>query len=718
MKKYTYTVLVVSVILLAFRSAASAAVTGLGGSAELSYVQYEAKADGKKFYSGDSFAQKYALAWGASNLYRYSQPQYYKLMLGYDWISFNTNIDEGNVSREISETYGKFRYNGEIGYQPVNLPIRFTAYLNDDMVPRLRSGLFQGIIGDGFNYEIQDRNKVMSSGFMFVFEPERAYSVGLRGLPRLHVDYREFSNKSDSSLYRFDNKTRELAVAGLNKENNWLHYRSIQYENYLNSNDNYEQQQIQIGLIDYVGRRKWSALTNWINVSADGQMTVRKNESHVDDFEEYDINFQAIATRKLWDARTFMNYNRELKNRTLTEEARIPLYVKGIWGSETSWNFSVNENKGRQQINNGPVATSYLNSVALGLTTFARSSFTLSPYLSVKTEKSYGSADAYEFSVGAKTSSTRRFSDVYSLTAGYDFRTRDDGTGTENSSTWSQKLYAKGRYSARHDLTVEASEQLETGSGSAYIDNSRLNGGSQIDNNIRDYMRSITTISAAWAPSAAMRTSINANFDFLKVQGAPNNTDFMVYHNFAYDKQNIRFQLDTRYQRRDTGTGAFINSFTNSGSVSYMPDRYNDASLRYSYYDRSDETGNATELELLQRYNHYFYTKAGVLRNIATISEEYSRTYSSQSGSAMTPGRSSLDSQYLLLSGRYSPTSRLSLYGSVKYQEERRAITMVYNAGLSADFKLLTTTVDYTMGTRDSDKRVEKKLAANVKRSF
>lgn len=718
MGKFKYKSWVACTLLLLSFSAEAGALTYLDGTAELSYVNYDVKNDGKKIYSGDSFAQKYAIAWGATNLRRYSQPQYYRVLLGYDWTSFNTNIDEVGVSTKLSETYGKFRYNGEIGYQPINLPVRFKAYMSDDMSPSFKRDIYQGIINDGFYYEIQNRAKGVSSGFSFVFEPERSYSMALRGLPRLHIDYREYANKSDNGLNNIDNKTRELAVAGLNKENNWLHYRSINYENYLNKNDNFEQQQIQIGLIDYIGRRKWSPLTNWITVSADGQLTIRQNETHIDDTEEYDLNFQAIATRKLWEAKTFMNYNRELKQDTLTEEARVPLYVKGIWGRETDWNVSFVEKRGREKVGNGPVATSYLNSINLGMTTFNRSSFTLSPSLALKTEKMYGTSDAYQLNADVTTTSTRMFSDVYHLTAGYGLDVRDDGSGSANSSSWRQKLSAKGRYRATNDFAMEAGAQIESGNGSQYVDNARLDTGNRNHLNSRDYIRSITTFSAAWSKSAFLRTSVNVNYDVLKVQGAPLNTDFTINHGLTYEKRDMTFRLDTRYQHRETGTYAFVDAFSNSGSVEYRPNRYNDASLRYSYRDQRDELGDATTIDVFQRYNHYFYAKTGVLRNIATITEEYSRTYSSQSGNKVNPGRASLDSQYLLLSGRYSPTSRLSLYGSAKYQLDSSTTTMVYSAGLSADFKLLTTNVDYTMATRDSDKRVEKRLSASVRRSF
>src|SRR6185369_4411742 len=143
-------------------------------------------------------------------------------------------------------------------------------------------------------------------------------------------------------------RLQELAVAGLNRENNWVNYRWLNYENYLQPLDKHSQQQIQIGLVDHRGRRLWSSLTNWIEVSADAQLTVVKSPSAVSNLEEYDINFMAIAKRKKWDARTFMNYDRHLADDTLKEVARVPVYVKGIYGTETDWYVGLSAVRGRE----------------------------------------------------------------------------------------------------------------------------------------------------------------------------------------------------------------------------------------------------------------------------------------------------------------------------------------------------------------------------------
>jgi len=239
MTGYIFKIINLVVLFCLISSLEAGAVTFLNGAAELSYVNYDAEAEGRKVYSGDSFAQKYSINWGATNYLSPSQPQHYKLLLGYDWMTFDTDTVEGNVSRKISDSYGKFRYSGSVGYQPVHLPIRFNAYVSDDTTPRFKRNISQGLTGDDLYFEIDNKYKSQLSGFMFVFEPERAYSMALRGLPRLHIDYRESVNKSETGFTAMNNKTRELAVAGLNKENNWLHYRNLKFENFLNSADNF-----------------------------------------------------------------------------------------------------------------------------------------------------------------------------------------------------------------------------------------------------------------------------------------------------------------------------------------------------------------------------------------------------------------------------------------------------------------------------------------------
>ena len=92
-----------------------------------------------------------------------------------------------------------------------------------------------------------------------------------------------------------------------------------------------------VGLIDNSGRRKWSAITNWIDVSVDGRLTSVASPAAGGDYEEYDVNFMALATRKTWSLNTFMNYNRLIDNIGITETVSVPVKVNGIYGNDSSW---------------------------------------------------------------------------------------------------------------------------------------------------------------------------------------------------------------------------------------------------------------------------------------------------------------------------------------------------------------------------------------------
>jgi len=682
--------------------------TSLNGDAEVSYTNYNAEADGQEVFSGDSLVQKYSILWSATNLIYRNQPQYYKISTGYDWKSFNTNITDAGVSSEIKDSYGKFRYNGAVGYSPVDIPIRFTAYLHDDYTPRLKTDVYQGLLSDGLARYLEGRTKTIASGFSFVFEPERARTANMYNLPRLHLDYRELRQKGLDKFSRTDNVTKELAVAGLNKENNWLHYRNLRYEDNYNINNNYERQQIQLGLIDYAGRRKWSPLTNWITVSADGQLTTFEAEDKNSSSDEYDLNFQAIASRKTWEARTFMNYNRLMAQRRIDDQVRVPLYIKGIWGADTDWHLNLTANRGREKMFVGQTEDSYTNLISVGARMFRREAFTLSPSLTLSTSKAVAGKDAYEIMAGVETASTTRYSNKLYILGGYQWRTKDDGYDTGDSKSWSQHAYFRGNYRPNRSFVFELKEDFDIGDGTGYITSTRVN---YLTGPPKGYTRTMTTASVGYVGSAALSGYIDATYDLIMTDGLPDDQLFRSSSKLLYTKNDLSYRLDAGYERRDNGMGAVSTFLTGYGDLQYRPDRYNDTLVRIRV-DKHDE-GNIdrTTLELLQKYTRNIFTKSGVIRNLARLEQEFSFKRESYN-------IGSVDTKYLLLSGRYSPTARLSLYGAVKYQSDPGAIVMTYNAGLAADFKLLTTSLDYTLATRDSDDRMERRFSATVRRTF
>lgn len=715
----------VALFIILFSAAAQARTTVEGG-ALLNYVNYDAKADsgltGKEVkYSGDSFAQTYSLSWNSTNRRSRQQVDYYDVTFGYDWLSFNTNISTANEDVNISDSFGKFRYSGSLGYNPATLPIRLHIYANDDRPAMLDTGYrvnelrrFEPMLHDGFYRSIEGYTKSENFGVSFIFDPALATTATLRGLPKLHLDYHENFNKSHSIKYQLDNSIKELSMAGLHKQNNWLQFKSINYQDHLNSFNNFEEQRFRIGHVDYQGKRLWSALTNWIEVSADGQFINRKGTAA---YEEYDVNFMAIARRRSWSARTFMNYNRELSSDSygsapiLTETARIPIYVKGIYGAETDWYTSVSAARGRRTLYNPVLYSedSRSHSVTVGGTTFKYSNFTLSPALALSASNGYGSTDgeAYNMLASIETNSTSRFSRKLGLSARNAFRYADDGRDIDTSKSWDNTLSLKVNYRPGYNFIYEAREELQFGNDSP-TGISRGNGSGR-----ENYLKSATFGSISWNPNSQFSTAIEGHYELKQYESGAEETEARLYHRLNFNRKDATFNLNSRYtdkaarERNQEGW-----EFESTGTAQYRPDRHNDAYLRYIYTSREYNSNRHSKMNFLERYNYNFFTRKGVIRNIARLSEEIGYTSEDYGGRAYT-------TQYVSFSGRYSPLEKLSLYGSFKYEKSSPgSIATFYGGGVSADFKLLSTSLDYQLAKRDTDNRVEKKLSANVRRAF
>lgn len=697
------------------------AYTRMMGEAALSYTKYEADLDGKDLVSGSTFAQQYSLGYKASNLRHRSQPRYYDLMVGYEWMSFDTSLDTSpgsdlNLQQKefaLNQTFGKFVYSGEVGYAAAELPITVRAYSSDNDKPIFKYNLAEDLLNSGLIYNLQGRGTYRVSGATFAFEPRQAREAALRGLPRLLIDYREMINKSDDSFFRVDSKTRELAVAGLSQENNWINFRRRTYENYLDPLDKYTMQQLQIGLVDHRGRRLWSALTNWIQASADGQLTNVNSPAPDKVLEEYDVNLMLIATRRLWSARTFMNYNRQLDDDGLTESTSVPLYVKGLYGSDTDWYVRLAADRSRQKTLYQPsFNTSASYTMSAGATTFKHSSFTLSPSIGLQTTKSYYGIDSYRFNSGLESNSTRRFSNKLGLAGKISFQAADDGNSRAESESWSTRLDLTATYAPSSSFSYKLQDILESGSGRGNLESSWLFYGDTNRKELGTYLRNYTFASAKWMPSSKFTTSLEASYDFLQATDLRPTTATTVIYQISYSNQAVSSRLDSKYVRIENGYDPARYVWISNAELLYRPDRYNDGLLRLKHEREFHDNLDRARVEILQRYNYNFFTRVGLLRNLATLTEEYSYASDENSGTKAS-------SQYLLFSGRYNPTERLSLFAAVKYQKnDPGSVVMYYNAGLNADFKLLSTSLDYAYAKRDTDNKVEKRFNATVRRTF
>jgi len=706
----------------------------MSGAASLYYNSYDAEVDGKQIGDGTSFAQKYSLSYTATNRMYKRQQNYYALKFGYDWIDFNTDITRDNTKLNLSQSFGKFNYSAAVGYNPPALPISFSAYSNDVSEPFFEFDTNSiSLIESGLVYNIAGQGQSTSSGFSFAFLPDKSTTATLRDLPQLMVAYRETNINDKKVLNRTDRTTKEFS-ASLSKGDNWLNYWKLDYENFLDPLDVTNYQRLQIGHVDNRGQRNWSLLTNWMTVSVDGSLL---NSTSLGTMKEvYDVNAMAIANFRLWNARTFMNYNREFDSITLTEEARVPVYVKGIYGSSTDWYLNLGADRGRQKLFLAKDSTASGNAVSVGGTTFKNAEFTLSPAVSLVTRKEYEGLDTYQFSSSLEAVSTRRFSNTLGLAGKVAWQAMDDGTNSSSSKSWTTFLDLNGSYAPNSRVSYTLQERIEAGSGDGFLATYRQRYGryTASDTNVGTYLRNYLAGSARWTPTAQFSMSLEASYDIASATDLPASTVLKLNYRTAYENREASFRFTSVYEQRKNGFESEY-SWASTGAVGYRPDRYTDGLFQFTQSIQRNTLNNTSDVnrtEVLQRYSYNFFTRSGVQRNYATLSEEYvyasadaygaysddyrlNSSFYNLSNNA-TAQKSS--NQYLKISGRYSPVERIALYGSAKYNKDSLGKTMYYTAGLSAYYNLFNGSLEYVYARRDSDKRQEKRFTAALNRTF
>jgi hypothetical protein len=172
----------------------------------------------------------------------------------------------------------------------------------------------------------------------------------------------------------------------------------------------------------------------------------------------------------------------------------------------------------------------------------------------------------------------------------------------------------------------------------------------------------------------------------------------------------VRF--NAKFTRYSDGYDVSDYILRNWLEVRYRPDRYNDGFFRVTYDKGRAAHIESSSMNILQKYTYNFFTRSGVLRRYLALSEEISYTIN-------TAGGATSKTNYLILTGRYNPTDKITLYGSLKRDEaDPGPVTFFYNVGVSADFKLLSASIDYALAKRDLDAIKEKKLSATVRRTF
>ncbi|WP_254278363.1 hypothetical protein [Geobacter sulfurreducens] len=723
---------------------------GISGEAELGYVRYEADANGARVSDAHSFYQRYSLLYETSGELYKGRVGRYDLALGYEWGSFDTKIKNPSNPTDPQTNYnpsvsaGHLLYRGEVVLDPLELPLRLRAYsydtnrinMHEDLsgidgssifAPRLITNLYDGMhINSGATLVFGVKNG-LTNGYNAIF----------RHIPLVMLDYRDDVNRDLKSLVPVDTRMRRLAFVSLNKRDNWFHYRTTDFRDYLNTDQSFKETQMQIGTVDHLLARRWIDLTNWVKISADGQFTKHASSMPANSFEAYELNLFAVASRKTWDARTFSSFSRLLDDEGITLERTVPFYASGVLGADVDWKASLYSNEKKIQSPSGSVVNNSNYSASVRADMFRRSPFTLGVVVRGESTESYGSK-LLSFEGGVETASTARLSRDYSLSGSYTVKYFDATGGTGSGDGYlNQNVLGRVAYAASPTWRFEVEEDLSAASGtnprnfnnSAITVNSGFSSGTSTvsgsaisfqrrNSEIDEYVRSVTTVSAAWRPFSRTSLSFSVSEDVLMQSGAP--TDFLTTFRSTIDYSTPTFlaRMRNSYNVRMVG-GESIDYLESVGILEYRPVRQLEGLLTYTYNVGDVDVNTRSEfLDLRQRLGYSFYTLSGANRKLLELYEEFTYNRTLNTG---TVANELNTTRRFTLGVRYFPLRSLFVGADARYSliEPGSITEQLYTGVVGLNFRKLQANLEYTYGKRDgSDNRIEKRIAANVKKFF
>lgn len=696
---------------------------GVSGTAELGYVSYDASERGQKILEASSFVQRYSLLYRTAGKARFESYGNYSLALGYEWNSIDTSAKRPAGETEQSVRSGRILYDASLTLNPPKSPYELHVYSRDmtrnsistDTLPELSNN--GSIIGMGIPTDLTRSGTNIESGLRLVIGKKSGVrgAVGnfLADIPSISVDYWDMLSRNTDGGSRLDVRTSKLKVSAGGMGDTWLHYQSTDFTDKFVPDNGFTTNKIIIGTINQYQRRQWIQFTNWIKLSADARFEQTKFGNSSRNEEEFDLNIFGTASRRLWQARLFSNYNRKTVGRGApAEELRLPLYVSGVWGANTDWSFNVSSNEKREGGVLTPVSRSSEDTLSLRVNTFKRDPFTLSSTLKLNHISNSGGGGELGADVGLETVSTSRFSRNFNLAGSYNLRTRYNKQS--ESYSYNQDLLLNANYqpssewkfSFRETVTQGKNDNGSTDFGSSTIAQGQNPLGTVTDLAVpaSNFLRLATTLSAAWTPTARISTSLSGtNYVQFESTGSDSMSNAIAAA-ISYKLPTFYANLNGSAAMQDTGD----RDISTSANVTYRPNRILEASLRGRLTQRESAGVSYKFVDAAQRLTYYVWGSRGVSRKVADLFEELA--YVQENGE--TPKKA------LTLAGTYYIYARISMSGRATYLLQDGTLTQIYGAGLAANMKLLDATVDYTYAKRAADKRVENRLAATLRKSF
>lgn len=719
----------------------SVAAARLVGEASLTYSKYDGS-DSTTSISSNSLLQNYSLLYSSNGPIYNSRVGSYNVSLGYNLTAIDSTFKASDGSgKSYDETRGKIMYLGEVKIDPREVPFRLKAYSHDMGRNSVKNSNGNGIqllnsIIRGIDQPTGIDNGVhLESGATLVAGVKNGMTNGyneiLRHFPMILIDFKDTINRDLRLISPVDNRLSRLAFVSLNKKDNWFHYRHTKYVDNIDSGSNYEENQFQLGTIDQYMARRWVDFSNWIKVSTDLQLTTRKNSMPPLQTEDINLNLFVAAERKAWNARTFSTFNRYVdESKNLSYLTSLPVYVSGEMNSDLSWNARTSFRESRD-IGVSGAASVYSNTL-LGyrVNAYRRAPFTLSQNLDVESSSS-NSTNLLTLSGGLETASTARFSRTVRLGASYSIRnTSASSTSTNQDSTAAgagsdflmQQIILNAGYTPNNTLRFDLRQtsNFTRGRQTSFGGQTQLSAFSASTTSSTDVgsesYQSVTTLSASWNPKPRLYVNLNLVEDISKSDAMPQSnitvaTSSITYSNASWDVKN---NLEYSRGNRDAADND-ASTVSNATTLRYIHSRSLSSSASATYSSTSSQGTNESATTFGQGLSYSYFTTRGIARKIFELNE--SLIYSGGKPRSTHPSRNAI-----ALGFRYYPITRLTLAAGVAVNEFRFSDpfndSLVWNASVAANFKLLQASVDYISAFRNTDKVREKKLTGNIRKSF
>ncbi|OGT99165.1 MAG: hypothetical protein A2X80_05170 [Geobacteraceae bacterium GWB2_52_12] len=735
----------------------TAAYSRLSAEAELNYVNYDVSDNKQRHLSANSFSQRYSLLYEKNGKLLDGRLGRYDVALGYEFATFDTKIKSTSGSESPSQSRGHILYRGEVVIDPKELPLKLRMYSRDvsrtfflhdssrllsdfgaSTIPDSQNNpgnqIFGGISGIrtvGAQTMLATsiiNGQHIDSGATLIMGVKNGMTNGynelLRHFPMLMLDYRDQLNKDLHAEYPVHNRYSRLAFVSLNKKDNWFHYRHITYKDYIDAYNDYDETQIQLGTVDEGLQRRWVDFSNWLQISADGQLTKRVSQLGTDVSEEFSLNLFGSARRDTWEARTFNNFTRLKENNSLiTYKTTLPVYANGTLGRDANWSgyASFNDNS----TNRGDQFTT-INS-GYRIDAFRNSSFTLNHGLGLEHVTTTQNSEANIVSASVGATSTSRFSRRVAMGANYSIRSYFYDKSGSSSNFFDQEITANAMYILSDKLRFSLDQSNRFTSGRSQYLASNISGAVTTTPQYydpRNYStsggssyQSISRFGIAWNPKPRLNAVFSISEDIYVPSGGSQSTITRVEAGIRYTSSNLSLSSKNTYASGNSLADYASNSISSENSVNYIFNRNVDAKAAFTYYKSLDDDDPIEVFNIEQNLNYYYYRTSGVTRRLFEINQSFvSMDEVNYNSRASITQRSN----YFSLGAKYYPLRQMMVAAGTRYNfvKDLDNYTLSYYGSIGVQFRLLEASLDYSYGKSNTDGRIEKRFSANVKKKF